>query len=156
MYINTEEFDNQLNINTEQLEKIASVLLNDFYDEPPEFTLTFVKPETIRELNRSYRDVDALTDVLSFESDGEYDPENGLEYIGDIVICYEQVKKQAELSGHSTDDEIALMEIHGLLHLLGYDHTDEEQKNEMWEYQNLYLEKCGVHLNRCPGEDFDF
>ena len=94
--------------------------------------------------------------MLSFESDGEYDPENGLEYIGDIVICYEQVKKQAELSGHSTDDEIALMEIHGLLHLLGYDHTDEEQKNEMWEYQNLYLEKCGVHLNRCPGEDFDF
>lgn len=156
MYINTEEFDNKLNINSEQLEKISNVVLHDYYDVLPEFSLTFVKPETIRELNRNYREVDAVTDVLSFESDGEYDLDTGLEYLGDIIICVDQVEKQAKQSGHSIDDEIALMEIHGLLHLLGYDHMEEDQKAEMWKFQDMYLNKCEIHLKRRPGEDFDF
>ena len=156
MFINTEELKTRAVIDSEKLEQIASVVLNDYYDEMPDFTLTFVEPEAIRELNRNYRNTDSVTDVLSFESDGEFDPETGLEYLGDIIICVQQAEKQAEQSGHSFENEIALLEIHGLLHLLGYDHLDDEQKEEMWKYQDMYLEKCGIHLNRRPGEDFDF
>lgn len=156
MFINTEELKTPVMIDSEKLEQIASAVLSDYYDEMPDFTLTFVEPEAIRELNKTYRDTDSVTDVLSFESDGEYDPETGLEYLGDIIICAQQAEKQAEQSGHSFENEIALLEIHGLLHLLGYDHMDDDQKEEMWKYQDMYLEKCGIHLNRRPGEDFDF
>lgn len=156
MFINTEDLKSEFEINQTFLGSVAESVLKDYYDEMPDFTLTFVEPESIRELNKTYRDVDAVTDVLSFESDGEYDPETGLEYLGDIVICLDQAQKQADKSGHSLENEIGLLEIHGLLHLLGYDHMDEIQRSEMWRYQDLYLEKCGVKLNRRPGEDFDF
>ena len=156
MFINTEDLKSTFTIDQLFLESIAESVLTDYYDEMPDFTLTFVESETIRELNRTYRDVDAVTDVLSFESDGEYDPETGLEYLGDIVVCLEQAQKQADKSGHSLENEIGLLEIHGLLHLLGYDHIDQAQRKEMWNYQDMYLEKCGIKLNRRPGEDFDF
>ena len=156
MFINTEDLKTTFDTDQAFLESVAEAVLTDYYDEMPDFTLTFVEPESIRELNRTYRDVDSVTDVLSFESDGEYDPETGLEYLGDIVICLDQAQKQADKSGHSLKDEIGLLEIHGLLHLLGYDHMDEDQRSEMWKYQDMYLEKCGIKLNRRPGEDFDF
>ena len=156
MFINTEELKTVFEPNRTFLKSVAESVLMDYYDEMPDFTLTFVEPESIRELNKTYRDVDAVTDVLSFESDGEYDPETGLEYLGDIVICLDQAQKQADKSGHSLENEIGLLEIHGLLHLLGYDHMDEAQRSEMWNYQDMYLNKCGIKLNRRPGEDFDF
>ena len=156
MFINTEELKTVFEPNRTFLKSVAECVLLDYYDELPDFTLTFVEPESIRELNKTYRDVDAVTDVLSFESDGEYDPETGLEYLGDIVICLDQAQKQADKSGHSLENEIGLLEIHGLLHLLGYDHMDEAQRSEMWNYQDMYLNKCGIKLNRRPGEDFDF
>ena len=156
MIINTDNLTTQFEIDTEKLKNIADTILSDYYEDFPEFSLNFVDPEEIRELNRTYRQVDSVTDVLSFEYGDEVDPETGTEYLGDIVICLEQAKKQAEMSGHDVMNEIALLEIHGLLHLLGYDHIDDEQKEEMWKYQNMYLEKCGIRLNRRPGEDFDF
>lgn len=157
MFLNNDDLKEKTEIDPEKLEKIGSLLLNDYYeDELPDFTITFVEPETIQELNRTYRETDAVTDVLSFESEGEIDPETGKEYLGDIIICVKQAQKQAELSGHSLENEICLLEIHGLLHLLGYDHQDEDQQKEMWQYQDMYLEKCGIRLNRRPGEDFDF
>ncbi len=156
MFLNTDEINESEFISSEQLEEIAKTILSDYYEEEPDFTLTFVTEDSIRELNKTYRDTDSVTDVLSFESDGEIDPETGREYLGDIVVCLEQAKRQAEQSGHSVKNEIALLEIHGLLHLLGYDHMDEEQHAEMWKYQNMYLDKCGITLKRRPGEDFDF
>ena len=156
MFINTEELKQPLTIDQQKLEEIARIILQDYYESVPDFTLSFQEPDGIRELNRNFRGVDAVTDVLSFESDGEIDPETGTEYLGDIVICLEQASQQAAQSGHSVENEIALLEIHGLLHLLGYDHMDQEQKDEMWHYQDMYLDKCGIKLNRRPGEDFDF
>ena len=156
MYINTDDLKQPLTIDQQKLEEISGIILQDYYETIPDFTLTFLEPEGIRELNRNFRQVDAVTDVLSFESDGEIDPETGTEYLGDIVICPEQAARQAEQSGHPVENEIALLEIHGLLHLLGYDHLDQEQKDEMWHYQDLYLDKCDIKLNRRPGEDFDF
>ena len=156
MYLNTEEISVTNNIDSKKLEEIAQTILKDYYEDIPDFTLTFVTDRTIRELNKNYRDTDSVTDVLSFESDGEIDPESGKEYLGDIVISLEQARRQAEQSGHPVENEIALLEIHGLLHLLGYDHLDKEQHDEMWKYQNMYLDQFGIRLNRKPGEDFDF
>ena len=156
MYINSENLQQPLTIDQQKLEDISKTVLQDYYESLPDFTLSFVEADEIRELNRNFRQVDSVTDVLSFESDGEIDPETGTEYLGDIIICLEQAAKQAEQSGHSVENEVALLEIHGLLHLLGYDHMDDTQKDEMWHYQDLYLDKCGIKLNRRPGEDFDF
>ena len=156
MYINTDDLKTQMNVDLSKFSEIAEILLADFYDKQPDFTLMFVEPEVIRTLNRDYRQTDAVTDVLSFESGGEIDPETGNEYLGDIVICVSRAQEQADRSGHSLENELALLEIHGLLHLLGYDHIDEAQKAEMWQYQDEYLEKCGIVLGRRPGEDFDF
>ena len=156
MYINTDGLKQPLTIDQQKLADISNTVLLDYYETVPDFSLSFLEPDGIRELNRNFRDVDSVTDVLSFESDGEIDPETGTEYLGDIVICLEQAARQTEQSGHPHENEIALLEIHGLLHLLGYDHTDDEKKEEMWRYQDLYLEKCGIKLNRRPGEDFDF
>ncbi len=135
MVINTDGLKNEIQLNENLLEHIAEQILTDYYEELPDFSLSFLEPEGIQELNRTYRGVDAVTDVLSFESDGEIDPETGKEYLGDIVICAAQAAKQAELSGHPMENEIALLEIHGLLHLLGYDHTDEDSKKEMWTFR---------------------
>ena len=156
MFINSESLQQPLTIDQQKLEDISKTVLQDYYESLPDFTLSFVEADEIRELNRNFRQVDSVTDVLSFESDGEIDPETGTEYLGDIIICLEQAAKQAEQSGHSVENEVALLEIHGLLHLLGYDHMDDAEKDEMWHYQDLYLDKCGIKLNRRPGEDFDF
>lgn len=156
MNINTEELKTPVLLDEEKLIFISETILNDYYDEIPDFTLSFVEPEMIQELNKNFRGVDSVTDVLSFESGGEVDPETGLEYLGDIIICLSQAEKQAAQSGHSLENEIALLEIHGLLHLLGYDHMEEDEKTEMWKYQDHYLGKCGIKLNRRPGEDFEF
>ena len=156
MNINTEELKTPVLLDEEKLIFISETILNDYYDEIPDFTLSFVEPEMIQELNKNFRGVDSVTDVLSFESGGEVDPETGSEYLGDIIICLSQAEKQAAQSGHSLENEIALLEIHGLLHLLGYDHMEEDEKTEMWKYQDHYLEKCCIKLNRRPGEDFEF
>ena len=99
MFLNTDDLKSPLEIDSKLFEIIEEVILNDYFEDLPDFTITFVEPETIRELNRTYRKTDAVTDVLSFESDGEIDPETGKEYLGDIIICLQQATKQAELSG---------------------------------------------------------
>ena len=156
MNINTDELKSPVLLDEKKLSFITETILQDYYDEIPDFTLSFVEPEMIQDLNKNFRGIDNITDVLSFESGGEVDPETGLEYLGDIIICLSQAEKQAAQSGHSLENEIALLEIHGLLHLMGYDHMEEDEKTEMWKYQDHYLEKCGIKLNRRPGEDFEF
>lgn len=107
--------------------------------------VTFVTPEQIRSLNKEYRDVDRATDVLSFptiENEGhgvidtslypyETDPRTGILNLGDIFICGEVAQRQAEEYGHSVKREAAFLFLHGLLHLLGYDHITAQQEEEM-------------------------
>ena len=99
--------------------------------------------EAMRELNRQFRDVDAPTDVLAFGSGEEGDfvtaPEEPA-YLGDVIISYPRAVAQAEEYGHSVDRELALLTVHGLLHLLGYDHVAEAERTEMWSRQNEILE----------------
>lgn len=106
----------------------------------PEGNLTVVITDdpAIQELNRQFMGFDEPTDVLSFPSD-ESDPETGETYLGDIVISYPRAEAQAAQGGHLVLAEVQLLTIHGTLHLLGYDHVDEEQKTAMWAMQNHAL-----------------
>lgn len=156
MYIENKIENIDLPLSEDRMREIAETILPEFECEDAEYSVVFVTPDEIRELNRTYRDVDAVTDVLSFESDGEVDPETGKEYLGDIIICLERAEEQARLSGHPVENEILLLIIHGTLHLLGYDHDTDENKAEMWQLQDEYLDRCGIVLKRKPGEDFDF
>lgn len=101
--------------------------------ENAEISLTFVSKEEIRELNNRYRGIDNPTDVLSFPLIEDFDEiEDGDEYmLGDVVICLEKAEEQAEEFGHSKEREIVYLFVHSVCHLLGFDHMEEEEKQEM-------------------------
>ena len=104
-------------------------------EENCEFSVSFVDREEIKELNSTYRGVDKVTDVLSFPQFEDFRelPEDQIICLGDIVICEDRAKEQAEEFGHSYEREIIYLFTHSVLHLLGYDHMDEEEKAEMRE-----------------------
>ena len=119
----------------EKLNQAASALFEaEGVDmERAEISLTLVSLEEIRELNRDYRDVDRETDVLSFpQYEGvEEMPEEGELCLGDVVICIDKVKSQAEEFGNSFEREFVYLFVHSLLHLLGYDHMEDNEKTVM-------------------------
>ena len=96
-------------------------------------SVTFTDKDGIKELNRDYRGVDSVTDVLSFPQcdDVEEIPGEGEILLGDVVICRERAAEQAREFGHSLDREMIYLFTHSILHLLGYDHMEEEEKREM-------------------------
>ena len=106
-------------------------------------TIVLADDAQLRELNRQYLDVDAPTDVLSFPS-GDPDPETGETYLGDIVISVPQAQKQASASGHGLEAEVQLLVVHGVLHLLGYDHAEAADKAAMWAAQDRALNRLGL------------
>jgi len=96
-----------------------------------ELSILLVDDDTIRELNRSYRDRDAATDVLSFSMrEGEYGDVNPL-VLGDVVISVPTARRQASRTRRDTFDEVTMLLAHGLLHLLGWDHQTDEQDRAM-------------------------
>ena len=109
-------------------------------------SLEITDDATLRALNARYRGVDAPTDVLSFE-DGTPDPETGEVYLGDIAISYPQAERQAARGGHPVAWELCLLVVHGVLHLLGYDHAEPEEKARMWAAQRAVLEALGCPLD---------
>ncbi|GAB4580296.1 MAG: rRNA maturation RNase YbeY [Anaerolineales bacterium] len=113
---------------------------------PPNSALTLVLTgdETLHDLNLRFMGIDAPTDVLSFPS-GEPDPETEEIYLGDILISYPRAAAQAEQGGHPITAELQLLTVHGLLHLLGHDHANAEEKARMWQAQGQILEALG-----CP------
>ncbi len=128
---------------------VAETLSAEEFTRNCEVSVTLVTGERIRELNKEYRDRDAVTDVLSFpmytrdelfsESDDERIP------IGDIVICVPRAKEQAEAYGHPLEREIAFLTVHSVLHLLGYDHEiSPEAEKEMFMRQEEVLAIMGL------------
>jgi probable rRNA maturation factor len=97
----------------------------------------------LHELNLNYLGVDAPTDVLSFPA-SETDPETGARYIGDILISTPRAQTQAEAAGHSLESEVQLLVVHGVLHLIGHDHAEAEEKARMWQAQAEVLKKLGL------------
>ncbi len=109
-------------------------------------SVTFVDEEEIRELNKEYRDVDKVTDVLSFPQFDDLNdvPEKGEICIGDVVICPEQALLQADDFGHSPERELVYLFVHSIFHLLGYDHMEENEKEEMRSKEELIMSKIGL------------
>ena len=111
-----------------------------------EVDLLFVDNAAIRELNREYRDKDMATDVLSFpmyEAEEEIDDEEEILF-GDIVISLERAQEQCEEYGHSLEREVMYLLVHGLLHLAGYDHIEEEYKKQMRTQEEKLLAVIGA------------
>jgi len=121
------------------------------YDISPntEVSLVLVNDEYIHGLNREYRNKDCPTDVLSFAlNEGEEPvvidgPEEVL--LGDIIISVETAMRQAMEYGHSLERELAYLTVHGILHLLGYDHMIEEEKQEMRREEEHVLSLLGIN-----------
>jgi probable rRNA maturation factor len=99
--------------------------------------------ERLQHLNLEYLGIDAPTDVLSFPVPFE-DPETGCQYYGDIVISYPRAAAQAQTGSHSIVDELKLLVVHGILHLLGYDHAAEDEKTKMWDIQDQLLDALNI------------
>jgi len=97
----------------------------------------------LQELNRDYLGIDAPTDVLSFPA-SETDPETGTRYLGDILISVPRAQSQAQAAGHALESEVQLLIVHGVLHLLGHDHAEPEEKEDMWKAQAEILETLGL------------
>lgn len=104
------------------------------------FSIVFVDEDTIRDLNRKYRDIDKVTDVLSFAfEDNQKIEYNKIRFLGEIYICIPRMKNQAIEYGHNEERELGFLVVHGLLHLLGYDHMTKEDEKVMFGLQELIL-----------------
>ncbi|HKY53203.1 MAG TPA: rRNA maturation RNase YbeY, partial [Anaerolineales bacterium] len=108
-----------------------------------ELTIVLTDDARLKELNRDYLGIDAPTDVLSFPA-SETDPETGARYIGDILISIPRAKSQATAAGHPLESEVQLLVVHGVLHLLGHDHANSEEKDRMWKAQHEILTQLGL------------
>lgn len=109
------------------------------------FNIIFIDNERIREINREYRNIDRETDVISFaledNNDIKYD---GFRVLGDIYISLDKAKEQAMLYEHSYKREICFLITHGILHLLGYDHMEEDEEKIMFDKQERLLEEYEI------------
>jgi probable rRNA maturation factor len=109
-----------------------------------ELTIVITGNAQLRALNRTFRDVDEPTDVLSFATTDHLQPDSL--YLGDVVISYAKAKEQAKAGGHPVEAEVQLLVVHGVLHLLGHDHYTGAEKNVMWKAQAATLKKIGAAL----------
>lgn len=130
------QFFNQTTENTESAETLITHIFN-LITEPHEMNIIFMDKPQIQELNRTYRNIDKVTDVISF-------PDQEDNYIGDIFICLERAQEQAVDYGHSIEREIGFLAVHGYLHLLGYDHHTEAEEKIMFAKQEEILKRASL------------
>ncbi len=103
----------------------------------------------LQSLNLQYLGIDAPTDVLAFAG-SERDPESGAAYLGDIAVSLERAEAQALIAGHPAESEVQLLVVHGVLHLLGYDHDELKAKSRMWASQAEILRALGLPNSAIP------
>ena len=109
------------------------------------FNVIFVDNKTIHKINKEYRGIDRETDVISFALEDNKDIDFSFgRLLGDIYISADKMKKQAQEYGHSEKREMAFLTVHGLLHLLGYDHMTKEDEEVMFKEQELILNGYGI------------
>jgi probable rRNA maturation factor len=130
------------------LREVAGLTLETEGRQAAELSLYVTGDERIRQFNRDYRATDAPTDVLSFGGDVPDfvgGPESST-YLGDVLISYPRAKAQAQAAGHSLEAELALLVVHGVLHLLDYDHEIEDARRRMWDRQACILNRLGLSI----------
>ncbi len=130
-------FPNEINI--DRLGKKFQEALKQLMVPDSEVTIVLDSNKKLRDLNKLYLGIDEITDVLSFNS-GETNPETGRNYLGDIVISLENAIDQAKDKNHSIEFEILTLIVHGLLHLLNYDHSNKSDAKTMFDKQHRILE----------------
>lgn len=139
------------------IEKAAKLCVKkEGFPYPCEAFITLVDNTDIRDINKEHRGIDKATDVLSFPLieyvdnkpdivPGDIDPETNRVSLGDIVISVEKAKEQAESFGHTEEREYAFLAVHGMLHLLGFDHETKEQEDVMFSKQEMILIEMGLN-----------
>lgn len=126
---------------------VESCLTARGLDSEAELSLLITSDETVRDLNQRYRGINETTDVLSFAlTEGENSdstifitPPDGILHLGEVIISYPQAAKQAKDNSHRIEQELALLIIHGVLHLLGYDHDEPDREREMRKLEQEIL-----------------
>ena len=123
---------------TSDLEKLIETVIEKAFEyenvEPRNVSVLICDNDEIKKLNGQFRDIDSPTDVLSFP----------MYELGDIVISLERAAAQAEEFGHSLRREVAFLTAHSMLHLFGYDHIDDSEREEMFEKQEEILAQLGI------------
>jgi probable rRNA maturation factor len=128
------------------LSKAAQETLNQQdVDEKSEMSILLGDDALLKRLNQAHLKEANATDVLSFPGDA-INPESGLSYLGDIAISVERAAVQAEAGGHAAEDELQLLVVHGVLHLLGHDHAEDEERRRMWAAQDEVLDRLAVSV----------
>ena len=140
--INTTEHED---IDFNELDKVIKFACKHLKVNNPMLNIVIVDKKRIQEINREYRNKDAVTDVISFAfeevDDVKYD---NIRFLGEIYISYERCCEQAEEFGHSIRRELCYLAVHGLLHLLGYDHMNEEDKKVMRTLEEEILNEYDI------------
>lgn len=109
------------------------------------FNVIIINDDEIHKLNKKYRNIDRATDVITFAlEDNKEGPSLDVRVLGDIYISYDKVIKQAKDYGHSNTRELCFLAIHGLLHLLGYDHMNDKDEKKMFDLQKELLDNYGI------------
>lgn len=131
----------------ERLREAAIATLNEEYAaQEASLSVLLTGDVQLRRMNRQFRSEDKPTDVLSFPT-GEVGA-GADSYLGDIAISVQTARRQAEAGGHDLESELLLLTVHGVLHLLGHDHGQDEEQARMWAAQETILAKLGVDASR--------
>ena len=138
--------DNNLYQNDDYLNEVINHTLEVMDAKESIFTIIFVTKEEIHELNKQYRGVDRVTDVISFALEDVNDVSlSDIRVLGDIYICIDRMKEQALEYNHSETRELSFLTVHGLLHLLGYDHQTKEEEEIMFNLQRKILSDLNIN-----------
>ncbi len=135
-------FFNQTNFKIKEYQKVIDRLFKNINSKKT-FNIIFVDENEIRRINKEFRKIDKVTDVISFALIDDKDLVQTNE-LGDIFICVEKAIAQSEEYGHSKEREFAFLAVHGYLHLCGYDHQTPEEEKEMFSLQEEILTKAGI------------
>ena len=154
MYLTLDLNDETQSLSIENLNLIEKMLHHAAEDQGieagSELSVTFVNNEEIQQINNEYRGKNVPTDVISFameelgEGEIAINVEGAPRVLGDIIISVERAKEQAADYGHSEERELGFLAIHGFLHLLGYDHMEDDDEKEMTEKQEAILQSFGL------------
>lgn len=138
-------FVNHTLYDVDEFEKLITKIFN-IVDDDREFNVIFTTNEEIRNINREYRNIDRVTDVISFALlDNDEASYNAQDELGDIFICIDRAREQAQDYGHSIEREVGFLSVHGYLHLCGYDHMTEADEQVMFARQDEILNKAKLY-----------
>ncbi len=154
MILTIDIMDETNKVTDEQMKLVENLLEHTARHEQvktgSEVSVTFVDNSRIQEINKEYRHKDAATDVISFamEEMGEGEVEiigsDEPALLGDIIISIDRMEEQAAEYGHTNERELGFLAVHGFLHLLGYDHMNEEDEKVMFSRQRELLDSYGL------------